>query len=80
MNQKICHVIAMMVLFCLCFTVFIALLPIAPYLALIGVVAWLVIRRPFNHPNRISGDIGTLAKKTCGIIERIGNWMAKPFL
>ena len=60
-------------------TLLVALSPVIPIIFLTGLLAWIVIRRPITHPERIDTDIKAFAQKVGDITEKIFETLVLPF-
>lgn len=78
MEERILGVTAFMLLICIYTTVMFVFAQLLPFLFLAGLLAWVVIRRPIAHPERVDTDINTLSSKTGHTVGRLAEALIRP--
>lgn len=51
---------------------------VAPLAFLLASLAWVIVRQPFNYPERINSDIQKFAEETKRIVKRLAEILTYP--
>ena len=69
MDRNILSIIRFLVLVALYGSALAVLGPLLPEICLIVLVVWLLLRRPWHHPERIESDLDVVSRKLANGVE-----------
>jgi len=55
-----------------------ALAWLLPYALLVGIAAWVLIRRPDGQPQRIDADVRLAVRRSAEVLELLALWLVRP--
>lgn len=68
------------ILLSLYLTVIFILGRVAPFLFFGLLLAWVIIRQPITHPNRVNSDIKKLAEEAKRLVQRLAEILTYPLI
>ena len=78
MNNNIVGILVFLLMLTLYTTVLIAVSSVLPFIFLVSLVAWLIIRRPMMYPGRVERDLRQLELKTGEVVYRLMEMLVRP--
>lgn len=80
MMNRLLGLLGFSILLSLYLTVIFIIGRIAPFLLFFAILAWVIVRQPTAHPNRIDTDIKKLAEGTERTVQRLAEILTYPLM
>jgi hypothetical protein len=80
MNKPFVGALKSLVILCIYLTLIIALAPVLHIIFLAGLLAWIVVRRPIAHTDRINTDVSAFAQKVGTVMGKAMETLIRPLV
>ena len=80
MSKNIVGILGFLVILTIYITVLVALAPVLPVVFLTTLLAWLIVRRPIAHPERVDSDIKVFRGKTGEVAGTLVETLVRPLI
>ena len=80
MNKNVFGILGFLVILTTYTMVLVALTPVLPVVLLTMLLAWLVIRRPLAHPERVDADVKALQARTGAVVGKLVEILVRPLI